>query len=90
MFDSCQELFEDVAGSFLSESLGLVNDSKQLAIFCNFHNVIEYSSDFSVDCTVDASDIEIYNLNNVSMFGLKANLDLIEEDGEGFLLIASF
>ena len=90
IFDSWQELFEDVAGSFLSENLRLVYNSKQLAILCNFHNIVKYSSNLSVDCTVYASDIKIYDLNNVSVFGLKANLDLIKKDGEGFFLIAPF
>ena len=79
-----------MTGCAFAELLCLVDQTEKFTVFFDFHDVVEDAVDFAVGRTVDASDIEVDDLNDVSMFGLVAHLDLVEESLEDLLLIAAF
>lgn len=84
-----QQLPEDVPGSLLGELFGEVDDSEQLTVFFNLHDVVKYPAYFTVSGAVDASNIKIDNLNYVSMPGFCGHLDLVQKHVEDFLLVSA-
>jgi len=69
---------------------GLGDETVQLAVLLDFHDVVEYSLYFPVGGAVDASYVEVDYLNNVSMFSLVRHLNFVEEKFQALLLVASF
>ncbi len=86
--DSCEQLFEDVPGSFFLEDLGLACEGKQLSVLGYFHNVIHDSIYFPVNGSIYSADIEVNNLNYVPMFCFEADFDLVEKHVESLLLVS--
>lgn len=84
------ELSEDIACGFLWELVGHIDNSEELSILLDFHDVVENAKDFAVSCAVDTPYIEVNNLNYISMPSLKWHFDFIEEHLENLLLISSF
>ena len=84
---SPEQLFKDVSGSFLLEHFSLVYQTEQLSILGYFHHIIHYSVYFAVYGSVYSADIEVNYLNDIPMFCLQADLDLVQKHVEGFLLI---
>lgn len=61
----------------LMELLCLVNQSKQLTVLLNLHNIVKNALDTTVGRTVDSSHIEIDDLNNMAMLSLMGHLHLV-------------
>lgn len=70
MTNTGEELFKDVAGSFLGESIGLVDKTEELSVLGYFHYVVHNSIYFSIDSSVYSADIEVDDLDYVFMFSL--------------------
>lgn len=68
--DSCEQLFEDVSGSFFLEHFGLVYETEELTVLGYFHDIIHYSINFAVNGPINSPDIEVNNLNYIPMFCL--------------------
>ena len=58
----CQ-LLEDGPGCPLGELFSLTDETEELAIFFDSHDIIEDSLNFSIRSTVNPSYIEVYDLN---------------------------
>lgn len=83
------QLLENVASSSLTELFSLVDDSKQLAILLDFHDVVQNSLHFAIHCAVDTPHIEVDNLNDISMFGFKGHFQFVEKHLQYLFLITS-
>ena len=63
--------------------------SEKFSVLLDLHHVVEDSLYFSVGSTVNATDIEIDDLNYISMFRFERHFHFVEKHLEYFLLIAS-
>lgn len=89
MANSSNELFENESCSFFWEDLRLVDEAEQFSVLGYFHDVVHDPVYFAIDRAIYSADIEVYNLNNVSMFCLQADLYLVYEHCQWFLFVPS-
>jgi hypothetical protein len=84
-----EQLFEDIASCPFGELLGLVDQTVELSVLLNFHDVVEDSLHLAIRRTVDTANIEVSDLNNIAMTCLVRHPHLVEEHLEHLLLVAA-
>lgn len=67
MSEGRNELAEDVPSTLLAELLGLIYEPKKLPILLYFHDIVQYSLNFSISCAIDTPEVEVDDLNDVPM-----------------------
>lgn len=83
------ELAEDVSCAFLTELFSLIYQPKKLPVLLYFHDIVQYSLDFSISCTVNTSKVEVDYLNYAAMSSLHWHFYFVKEGLEHSLLVAS-
>lgn len=82
------ELAEDVSRAFLTELFSLIYQPKQLSILLYFHDIVQYSLNFSISSAINTPEVEVYYLNDVAMSGLHRHFYFVQEGLEHSLLVA--
>lgn len=74
-----------MSSDLLTKLLAEIDNTEQLAILLDTHDIVKNGFGSAISPSISASDIEIYNLNNVSMPGFEGHSEFIEElfDGSG-------
>jgi hypothetical protein len=90
IFESLDELFKDGSSHFFWELLCLVDEAIEFAILFDFHDIVENALDLSVDRAVDPTDIEVNDLNYITMMSIMRHLHLVQKLLEGLQLVPSF
>ena len=73
----------------LRELFCLGDESVKLSVLLYFHDIIKNALHLTIRGTIDTSDIEVNNLNYVSMLGLVRHLHLIQKLLKGLLLVSA-
>lgn len=67
----------------------MVDETEQLTVLFNFHDVVKDSLNFAIRSAVDPADIEVDDLNYIAMPGFVGHADFVEKHFEDFLFIAT-
>ena len=87
--ESGDQLFEDVSCSSFWELFSLADESEEFPVLLNLHDIVEDPLYFPVGGSVDASHVEINDLNYITMPGLVRHPYLVQELLQHLLLVAS-
>ena len=69
--------------------LGLIDQSEQLSVLLNFHYIVKDTLHTTISTSVDASHIEIDDLNDMTMLGFMWHLHLIQEHRQYLLFVCT-
>ena len=67
LFQSVDKLVKNQSSNSLVEEFGLFDNSEELSIISDFHDVVEDTSDLAISGAIHSADIEINDLHNMTM-----------------------
>ena len=77
LFQSVDKLVKNQSSNSLVEEFGLFDNSEELSITSDFHDVVEDTSDLAISGAIHSADIEINDLHNMTMPWFDTHSDLI-------------
>ena len=68
----------------------MVDEAVELTVLLYFHDVVENALNLSVDRAVDPTDIEVNDLNDITVMSIMRHLHLVQELLQSLQLVPSF